>query len=262
MTGYPAQVVGDGPGSGTPPSPTAPLRSRTRRGLSDQLATELLSAVARGEYPPGSRLPPEAELAAQANVSRLTLREAVKVLRDKGVLRVEQGRGTFVNSPSSWSALDAELLSSRIALGGGSVRLLGEQLLEARRVVEVGTAGLAARRRTDDDLERLHAVIERMRATHEQGDVVAFSAADGAFHDSVLQAAGNPFLTALFEPIRTLAHQVRITTSYAPVHREEAIAAHSGILDAIERGEPDAARTAVSEHLDETTRALDRGADR
>ena len=227
-----------------------------RQGLPDQVVAELLAAVARGEHPPGSRLPPEAELAARANVSRLTLREAVKVLRDKGVLRVEQGRGTFVNQPAHWSALDAGLLSSRIALEGGSGTLLAEQLVEARRVVEVGTAGLAAQRRTEDDLQRLHAIVAQMRATHELGDVVAFSAADSAFHDSVLRAAANPFLTALFEPIRTLAHQVRITTSYAPANREEAIGAHSGILEAVERGDPDAARRAVSDHLDGTSRAV------
>lgn len=237
-------------------------RRTARRGLSDQIVVELLGAVTRGEHPPGSRLPPEAELAARADVSRLTLREAVKVLRDKGVLRVEQGRGTFVNPPTSWSALDAELLGARIALEGGGGLLLGEQLVEARRVVEVGTAGLAAQRRTADDLEELHAIVERMRTTHEQGDVEAFSAADSAFHDSVMRAAANPFLTALFEPIRTLVHRVRITTSYAPANRQEAIVAHSSILAAVERGDPDAARAAVSKHLDRTSQVLESGRER
>jgi DNA-binding FadR family transcriptional regulator len=227
-----------------------------RRGLPDRIVRELLSAVARGDHPPHSRLPPEAELAALANVSRLTLREAIKVLRDKGVLRVEHGRGTFVNPPEQWSALDAELLSSRTALEGGSAGLLAEQVLEARRVVEVGIAGLAAQRRTDDHLERLATIVDQMRATHAADDVVGFSIADSAFHDGVLQAAGNPFLIALFEPIRTLAHQVRITTSYAPENRRAAIRAHSGILDAVRSGEPEAARSAVEHHLDDTHEML------
>lgn len=227
-----------------------------RRGLPDQIVTELLRAVAEGEYPPGSRLPPEAELAARANVSRLTLREAVKVLRDKGVLRVEQGRGTFVNLPARWSALDAELLARRTALEGGSGGLLGRQLVEARRVVEVGIAGLAAHRRTDDDLDRLRTVVDRMRSTHEHGDIPAFSAADSAFHEGVLQAAANPFLAALFEPIRTLVHQVRLTTAHEPDMRAKAILAHSGILDAVAAGDADAARQAVSDHVDETHRAM------
>ena len=134
--------------TGPPAGRSSPDRGRTdRRGLPDRIVRELLSAVARGDHPPDSRLPPEAELAALANVSRLTLREAIKVLRDKGVLRVEHGRGTFVNPPAQWSALDAELLSSRTAIEGGTAGLLAERVLEARKVVEVGIAGLAAQRR-------------------------------------------------------------------------------------------------------------------
>jgi DNA-binding FadR family transcriptional regulator len=67
-----------------------------------------------------------------------------------------------------------------------------------------------------------------------------------------MQAAANPFLTALFDPIRTLAEQVRITTSYEPDNRRQAIRAHSGILDAVRSGDPEAARRAVSDHLDDT----------
>lgn len=227
-----------------------------RRGLPDQVVTELLRAVARGQYPPGSRLSPEAELAASANVSRLTLREAVKVLRDKGVLRVEQGRGTFVNPPARWSALDAELLASRTALEGGSGGLLGRQLVEARRVVEVGIAGLAAVRRTPDDVERLRCVVELMRSSHDHGDVAAFSAADSAFHEGLAAAAANPFLAALFEPIRTLVHQVRITTAHEAELREKAITAHSSILEAVAAGDVEQVRRVMSAHIDETHRAV------
>ncbi len=227
-----------------------------RRGLPDQVVMDLVQAVARGEHPPGSRLPPEAVLAARAQVSRLTLREAVKVLRDKGVLRVEQGRGTFVNPPEQWSALDADLLASRTALGGGSGGLLGRQLVEARRVVEVGVAGLAADRRTPEDLVRLRAVIDLMCSAHDSGHVAAFSVADSAFHEAVLRAAGNPFLTALFEPIRTLVQQIRLTTSHEPDLRKKAIAAHTCILDAVAAGDAEAARHAVADHVDETHRGL------
>lgn len=241
-------------GTGHPYAHT--VGQRARAGLPDQVVSELLGAVARGDHPPGSRLPPEAELAASANVSRLTLREAVKVLRDKGVLRVEQGRGTFVNPPHRWSALDAELLASRTALEGGSAGLLGRQLVEARRVVEVGIAGLAAGRRTTEDVERLRAVVDLMRSGHEAGDVPAFSSADGTFHEGLTNAAANPFLAALFEPIRTLVHQVRVTTAQEPLLREKAIAAHSRILDAVAAGLVEPAREAMAAHIDETHRAV------
>jgi len=233
--------------------PVAAARA-PRLGLPDHVVSQLLASVTSGEHPPGSRLPAEAELAARANVSRLTLREAVKILRDKGVLRVEQGRGTFVNAADRWSPLDPELLASRTSMPGGRGEVLVEQLIEARRVVEVGIAGLAAQRRTPADLERLTGILEQMRSTHEQADVPAFSAADGDFHDAVLQAAGNAFLTALFEPIRALVRQVRVTTSVEPRMREAAIRAHTAILDAVALGDRAAACRATQAHLDDTHR--------
>lgn len=238
---------------------TGPDAVAGRPGLPDQVVTQLLAAVASGEHPPGSRLPPEAELAARASVSRLTLREAVKVLRDKGVLRVEQGRGTFVNPPTQWSPLDPELLASRTALEGGSGSALVQQLTEARRVVEVGIAGLAAQRRTQQDLDRLGQIVIQMRSTHEQADVAGFSAADSEFHQAVLEAAANPFLAALFEPIRTLVHQVRVSTSLEPTMREKAIVAHTAILAAVAAGDEEAAWQATSAHVDETHRVVEEG---
>jgi GntR family transcriptional regulator, transcriptional repressor for pyruvate dehydrogenase complex len=226
-------------------------------GLPDQLVARLISAVAAGEHPPGSRLPPEDTLATRYTVSRLTLREAVKVLRDKGVLRVEQGRGTFVNSPDQWSVLDPTLLATRSALSVGSGSL-ARKLTEARRVVEVGVAELAATRRTDADLDRMRAAIACMRECHGRGDVPAFSAADVAFHDALNHAADNPLLSALFEPIAALVHEVRRHTSSTAEMRAVAIDAHEEILQAVEAGDPVKAWTAMSEHLSETRRVVDR----
>jgi GntR family transcriptional repressor for pyruvate dehydrogenase complex len=233
--------------------------SAARPGLPDQVVAQLLGAVAGGEHPPGSRLPPEAELASRANVSRLTLREAVKVLRDKGVLRVEQGRGTFVNPPARWSPLDPELLASRTALEGGGAGALADQLTEARTVVEVGVAGLAALRRTDDDLAALRGIVAEMQACHERGDVPSFSAADTTFHEAVLVAAANPILSALYEPIRTLVHQLRVTTACDPGVREQALSAHRAILDAVSAGDQEAAAQATDAHVHDTHRVVAEG---
>src|SRR6266508_3324163 len=116
-----------------------------RRGLADQLVEHLVAAILRGDHPPDSRLPPEDRLAELFTVSRLTIREAVKELRHKGVVRVEQGRGTFVNPSSRWSPLDPVLLLARASSAEGT-RDLAVKLTEARRLVEVGVAGVAAGR--------------------------------------------------------------------------------------------------------------------
>lgn len=236
---------------------TGTVSVTARPGLADHVAALLLARVAEGSYPPGSQLPREAVLAQEARVSRLTLREAVRVLRDKGVLSVEQGRGTFVNPPALWVALDPMLLTSRAALEGDSAQS-AQQITETRRIVEVGAAELAAQRRAETHLVQLHDCIERMRQAHERGDVVEFSAADVDFHDGIMTAARNPFLAALLQPIKALVREVRVHTSLEPGMRLTAVAAHSAIFDAVAAGDEAAARRCMTEHLAETHRVIDR----
>jgi DNA-binding FadR family transcriptional regulator len=225
--------------------------------LADHVAADLLAMVADGRCPPGTRLPPEAVLAQRARVSRLTLREAVRILRDKGVLSVEHGRGTFVNAPARWVTLDPMLLASRAALEGDSAQS-AQQITETRRIVEVGAAEIAAQRRDETHLAHLRACIEQMRQAHERGDVAEFSAADVDFHDGLMTAAGNPFLAALLQPVKALLSEVRLQTSSEPEMRLVAVAAHSAILDAVTAGDADAARRTMTEHLAETHRVIDR----
>jgi GntR family transcriptional repressor for pyruvate dehydrogenase complex len=165
-------------------------RRARRSGLADQVAGHLLHDITEGVYTEGARLPPEPVLAEDAGVSRLTLREAVKSLAQRGVLRVEQGRGTFVNPSSQWLPLDPELLTSLVRRDHG----LASQLTEVRAIVEVGAAALAARRRSAEDLHRMQDAVERAEIALAEADVSAFSAADIDFHQAVLGAVGNRFV--------------------------------------------------------------------
>jgi GntR family transcriptional regulator, transcriptional repressor for pyruvate dehydrogenase complex len=232
-----------------------PLMTRypapVRRGLADQLVEHLIAAILGGDHPPDSQLPPEGKLAELFDVSRLTVREAVKALRNKGIVRVEQGRGTFVNRPSLWSPLDPDLLMARAATAEGREEV-ATKLTEARRLVEVGVAMLAAQRRTDADLAALDHALDRMRKASDRGDVDGFTGADLDFHNAIMAAAGNPFITALFAPLVDLLFEVRRAASGARAGRETAIAAHARILDALRAGSPDAARDAMSTHMAET----------
>ena len=225
-----------------------------RMTLADQLVDQLVDAIVRGDYPPGSRLPPEDKLSELTAVSRLTVREAIQVLRLKGVVRVEQGRGTFVNPPSRWAPLDPILLAARTA----SVHDAGElakRLTEARRLVEVGVAELAAERRSMADLRALEDELAAMYASLE--DVEAFSEADIAFHAALMTAGDNSFVAALFEPLAVLLRQVRRETSRSRSAREKAIAWHTRILEAVRAGSRDEARAAMEGHLNETSATLD-----
>ena len=169
--------------------------------------------------------------------------------------RIEQGRGTFVNPATRWSPLDPTLLMARAGSTEGAGDL-AVKLTEARRLVEVGVSGLAAQRRTEQDLVELGRALDRMREASDRDDVDGFTKADLEFHQAVMAAAGNPFITALFEPLVDLLFEVRRAASGYRPGRETAIAAHRKVLEAIEHGVPDAARDAMGLHMQQTAERI------
>jgi GntR family transcriptional regulator, transcriptional repressor for pyruvate dehydrogenase complex len=223
--------------------------------LADGLAGRLLQQIIDGHHGPDALLPPEADIADDASVSRLTVREAVKTLRAKNVLRIERGRGTYVNPASRWTDLDAlvRAATAQLPAAGG---LVPRRLIEARRVIEVGAAELAATHRTAADIAALEAETAKMRAAAALQDTDAFVVADMAFHTAVLDAAGNVFLGALLEPLGQLLVEARRQTSAYAEIRLHAIEHHEAILDAIRAGAPDRAALAMRAHMDQTEQDL------
>lgn len=235
-----------------PPS----TRSANRRGpLGEQVATDLLEQVVSGRFQPGEPLPTERELAAAHNVSRLTLREAIGILRQKGVIEVRRGRGTFVRPATEWSPLDPVVLGAQ-AGHATDHRASMENLLEARRIVEVGVAELAALRRRPSDLRSLAAALQLMRDAGDEVDT--FVEGDLGFHGALLHAAQNPVIGALFAPVRALLQEDRRRTSTVAADRAGAIRAHQAIFNAVEAADGTAAGQAMAEHLRETEAALRR----
>lgn len=229
----------------------AARRGVGRRSRAEELADDLLNDVLAGVYPSGSVLPREADLAQRSGLSRLTVREAVKVLQAMGVLRVEQGRGTFVTDTQEWSVLDPRLLMARSASRQDRL-VLPLKFIEARRLVEVGVAEIAAGRRTDDHLAELAAALAAMGTASRAQDVEAFVEADIRFHQVVLVAADNAFIAALFEPLSQILQLTRLQTSaHAPV-RTHAITHHRRILVALTAGDAQASRKAMHDHIVQT----------
>ena len=231
----------------TPSAQVTPSRSA-------QVVEWLLGRIARGDYPPDTALPPERDLAEQLAVSRITIREALQTLKGKGVVRGEQGRGTFVNPVARWSVFDPAL----VVHSAGVVEAVEVQrkLLEMRRIIEVGAAELAAARRTEADLEAMARVLERMRQV--EGDVEAFVAADVEFHRAVMGAARNVFASALLEPIARLLYDARRQTTVYPEGRRRAVLGHGEIYAAIRAGSEAAAGRAMRDHLVYTEQVLER----
>lgn len=222
-----------------------------RKGRADAVAENLLELVLDGTFPVGAALPSEVELASRFDVSRLTVREAIRSLASTRVIAVRQGRSSIINPVEQWSPLDGRLLKAR-SRSTDDPLMLPRRLLEARRVVEVAIAELAALRRDDTHVEQMRTLQDQMRNAHERGDVAACVEADLAFHGVLFEAADNVFLNALFEPLESVLRSVRGQTSSVAEIREHALARHGVILDAVAAGDSVSAREAMHAHLLQT----------
>lgn len=223
-----------------------------RRALSEGLAETLVRDIVNGAYPPNSMLPSTDELAELSGLSRLTVREAIKLLVAKHVLRAEQGRGTFVNPVDRWSPLDPVLLVARSSLEEDPLEL-PRKFVEARRVIEVAAAEMAAVRCEPEDLAELERTLAEMRTAASENDVGRFVTADIAFHQRILDVAGNPFIAAIFDPMAKILELTRYQTSaHAPV-RGHAIDHHQRVYEAMAAASPVEAAAAMLAHMEQTS---------
>lgn len=250
------------------PSEPQPLRrfdSLTSQTLSRRISRELLTRILRGEIAPGNALPSEDALASQFDVSRPVVREAVKELAVLGLVESRQGRATRITAQDAWNDFAPELLTARSEVGAVDDFLL--ELLELRRLIETGAAGLAAARASDDDIERMAAQLKHMESSLT--DLERFTDADIAFHAALLAAAGNHLLTRLIDTLGPVLRMGRmISLERRPDGPADSQRGHRRVLDAVRAGDPEEAREAMREHLswtanltlDETTVARVRSA--
>lgn len=209
----------------------------------------LLDAIIAGRLVAGEPLPPEGALAEQFDVSRLTLREGVRLLQAQGVIVAVPGSRHRIAPMDEWTGLEAVVRQARSA---GARERSSLELLEMRVMFETGAAELAATRRSDADLAELAQLCDRMRAAHQAGDVAAFVAADLGFHDVIIRAADNRILVASMRPLTSLLQETRGETSAIPEIRAHAIAEHEVLLEALTTGTPAASREAMASHMRQT----------
>ncbi len=220
-----------------------------RRSLGKVVSDDLLGRIVAGEFPPDALLPNEPELVARHGVSRMTVREAVKTLEAQHVVRIERGRGTFVNPIRKWSSMEAVV---RATSRGEKDADSSIKLIELRRMLETGAADLAATRISPEEIRMLHGHLASMRAAHQANDVGGFVEADLAFHDTILHASGNFYLAVLLEPLSRVMAERRVQTSRIPEIQAHAIKEHAGIIKALKSGDPAIARRAMDSHMTQT----------
>ena len=216
------------------------------RTLANELAQRLSTRILEGQYPPGAKLPREADLMREFGVSRTVVREAISGLQAGGKVETRHGVGTFVLSPED--ALPFRIESEQLGVLTDVI-----SLLEVRIGLETEGAALAAQRRTNNDIDRLRNALSAFHLALQEGrDAVE---ADLAFHRCVAQASGNAHFAQLL---------VAIGARGLPRHRlgkddplksnrihylQRVQQEHEAIYNAIEAQDPEAARAAMRTHL-------------
>src|SRR6202045_4739169 len=216
---------------------------RTSR-LYEQIVQQIEESVLNGTLKPGDQLPAERELAQRLGVSRTAVREAVKALREKGLVEAYSGRGTFVTDGTTQAARQSFDLMVKIGQQEGA-----PHLAELRLILEPGIAALAAVRAKDDDLAALRETVAVM--DRAQDDPEAYIEADLDFHLALAETVANPLILSLIDSIVGLLREQRIKIFNVEGGPQRRQVHHKRILDAMERRDAEMARTAMRSHLEQ-----------
>ena len=220
----------------------------SRQRLYQQVAQQLQEMILDGDLQPGNKLPPERQMAEQMGVSRTVIREAVKTLEQRGLVKVLTGDGTYV------SQIDPETVSESIGRFIRQRVYSFEALNEVRLIFEVELAGLAAQRASAQIVEALEKSLHEMEIVVARSDkqsdwLERFVKADLDFHNALVEASQNPLLPILLEPISDHLLEFRRQASSAPGAVESALNYHRQILNCVKARDASGCRDLMREHL-------------
>jgi GntR family transcriptional repressor for pyruvate dehydrogenase complex len=210
--------------------------------LYEQIVQQIEESILKGSLKPGDQLPAERELAQRFGVSRTAVREAVKVLREKGLVEAYSGRGTFITDGTSQAIRQSLDLMIKIGQPEGSTHLV-----EVREILEPEIAALAAVRGEESHLAAMREAIAVMDRSRQDQD--AFIEADLDFHLALAEAAANPLILSLIDSIVGLLREQRMGIFDVNGGPERGQFHHKRILEAVERRDPVNAREAMRAHL-------------
>lgn len=209
--------------------------------VTDDAIAKIKAMIVSGDLKPGSRLPREADLAAELGVSRNSLREAVRALSLVRILDVRQGDGTFVSSLEPNSLLDAMSFLLEFHQDDSVMDILG-----VRRILEPAATALAAQRISDADLAHLRELAEPPSSSA----VTDLLALDLSFHAAIAAASGNKVLASLLDSLSMPTTRARIWRGITEEGAfERTVAEHRAICDAIAARDPDLAHARALAHV-------------
>ena len=212
-----------------------------RMPVGEMVARRILDMVKAGSLKPGDQLPTERDLAQSLNVSRPSVREAIRGLAILGVVHTVQGGGAYI------SDLDAEALLGPIQFFLSLQDLNVTELYDARSLIESDVARRAAVNMDGPSLARLQAILETQKDCLDDPD--AFRASDYAFHEIIWIGSGNAFLKRIGESLNVIGLEFRKRASESPAVLRQSYADHKVLVAALKARDADAAAKAAEQHM-------------
>ena len=217
------------------------LKAIKYRRLYEDIVAQIYGLIREGTLKPGDKLPPERELAQRFNVSRASVREAIRILGMRGLLVSRPGSGTFVTSDSLEAVIQAfsDLLTDeRDSLAG---------IFEMRLLLEPQVASLASQRASDEDISLMRRILEEQEAQIARGESGA--EADSRFHFAIASATQNTALIALSHAVEDILSQSRDPALQSVERSQRSLESHRRIMRGIERRSPEESRKAMHQHI-------------
>lgn len=219
-----------------------------RISLSQQVLTSIIDYVRSNQLRVGDRLPTEGEFAQRFQVSRTSVREAMKVLNFNGAVESIPGKGAFIREPMLNFLLNND--EKLVDQANASIA----QVMEVRLAVELLAVELAIKRAAPEDLDRIQESIEEMRAASASGQPWTWESP--AFHVRIAESTKNPLVVKLMESYTDTVARYCETMETFHVEAEEHIRSHQAILDAIRAKDLQAAQMAVRSHMENSEREM------
>lgn len=217
------------------------LKAIKKTRVYEDIVAQIKSLIAQGKLRVGDQLPSERELSEMFQVSRASVREAIRALESIGLIEIRQGEGTFVAST-------IETLLTSVASALAQHRDPLTPIFEARKVLEPATAALAAERATAEEVTQLEAILADQAKQIADGETGV--EADTRFHSTLAEAAKNDVLLRLNEAIVDSLRETRVRSLRSQGRPARSLAGHREILEAIRRKDPKRAREAMLHHLE------------
>lgn len=236
-------MTADGPndaGGGMPPWPRRPAR------LATAVVSDLADRIVSGVFPENTNLPTEPLLCETFGVSRTVVREAVKGLEERGLVKARQGQGTTVCPYDDWNLLDPVVLEATVR-HDAELSIL-DDLVDVRRALEAQMAGQAARRASSEHLERIDTLLAQL--AEEVVRPGLYIQTDILFHDAIMLASGNRLGRSV---VRMIHAEARASSRYNghPTRRdcEMSNAGHTAICGQLHLKDPEGAAEAMNDHI-------------